>query len=165
MKAFDPSLASGFRMDWLVPLDALTQDDYERAVAEKAATLLRSARFLDSQRQAEDADLEVRVWVEAACGPACVAVTYEPGAQRFGFYLLDESLRERLGCVLFDDVPCVDAEGSLGQMDALLDAALRAVQAAEKDAELSEIADRVRHARDAVRVPVEEGPRPERREP
>jgi hypothetical protein len=138
MKAFDARFASPFRVDWIEPLDRVAQDDYARAVAEKAEVLLRSAAFLDLQRDTAETDLEVRVWLEAACGPACVSITWEPGARRYGFYLLDETLRDRLGCVVFDELPCVDARESAEQGRLLLDAALR-----------------------AMRVPVQEGPQPD----
>jgi len=126
VKRFDPVLASPFRMDWLAPLDATTQDDYTRAVAEKAEALLRSARFMDAQRASEPGlDLEVRLWVEAACGNACVSITWEPGAQAFGFHLLDDSLRDRLACIVFDALPCVDARESDRQLDSLVEAMRR----------------------------------------
>lgn len=159
MKTFDPSLAGGFRLDQLVPMDATTEDDYARAVAEKADVLLRAARFIDMEQLAGAHDVEVRVWVEAAIGPACVSVTWEPGPARYGFHLLDESLRERLACIVFDHIPCVDAQESVGQMDRVWDAALRAlVEATARGETPLEWADDVRHAVRAVRVPVKEGP-------
>lgn len=124
----DPAMASLFRVEWLVDLDETTQDDYTRAVAEKADGLLRSARFVSEQQIAGPHDVEVRVWVEAALGNACVSVTWEPGPQRFGFHLLDESLTERLACVVFDKLPCVDASESLSQADLILGAAMRALE-------------------------------------
>lgn len=158
MPGFDPSLASAFHMDWLVPLDDVTEDDYTRAVAEKAPALLRSARFMQAQRLGDDAtDIEVRVWIEAACGPACVSITWEPGIQRFGFHLLDESLRERLACVVFHELPCVDADASAREADAVLDAAMRAVLEAEERAGASDLAARVRASARLRRVPVAEG--------
>ena len=126
MTRIDPTLASLFRMDWLVPLDATSEDDYTRAVAEKAGVMLESARFMATQETPRD--MEVRVWVEAACSNACVSITWEPGVQRFGFYLLDESLQERLACVMFDELPCVDAVESEAQADRILAAALRDVE-------------------------------------
>lgn len=161
MKAFDPALASPFHLDWLVPMDATTEDDYTRAVAERAETLLRSAQFLGLQRDTAGADLEVRVWVEAACGNACVSITYEPGVRRFAFHLLDESLRERLAVVVFHAVPCIDAEQSLVQADTVLDAALRALSEAPPGSDAAAWADRIREATRSVRVPVVEGPEPE----
>lgn len=161
MKAFDSTLAGAFRMDWLVPLDRVSADDYERAVAEKADVLLRAARFIDMQQVGAPNDVEVRVWVEAAGGPACVSVTWEPGPGVYGFHLLDETLKERLGCIVFDDVPCVTADASRGQVDRVLDAAIRAlVEATSRSGEIPAWAEDVRHAMDAVRVPVSEGPRP-----
>src|SRR5439155_17489784 len=100
-----------------VPLDATSEDDYTRAVAEKADALLRAAQFVGSS-----SDHEVRIWIEAAAASACVSVTHEPGARSFGFYLLDESLTERLACVVFDDLPCVGARESEAQLGAILDA-------------------------------------------
>ena len=162
MKAFDPTLAGAFRMDWLVALDATTQDDYTRAVAEKADVLLRSARFIDMQHLSGGHDVEIRVWVEAATGPACVSITWEPGPAVYGFHLLDETLKERLACVVFEDLPCVDAEESTTQADRILDAALRALtEATAKGQTPLEWADDVRHALRAVRLPIAEGPRPE----
>lgn len=158
VKAFDPALASPFRMEWLVPLDSVTQDDYTRAVAEKAETILRSARFVEMNHQATGADMEIRLWVEAASGSACVSVTWEPGQARFGFHLLDETLRERLGCVVFEEVPSVTAEASVSQADLILEAAMRAVLEAERHADATELAERVRHATKTRRVPVAEGP-------
>lgn len=160
MKAFDPATASAFRLEWLVPLDATATDDYTRAVAEKADVLLRAARFIDMQHLSGGHDVEVRIWVEAAHGPACVSVTWEPGPGRYGFHLLDETLRERLGCIVFEDLPCVNAEESLGQADKILDAAFRALaeSAARAGADLPAWADDVRHAVRSVRVPVQEGP-------
>jgi hypothetical protein len=125
VKRFDPVLASPFRMEWLVPLDATAQDDYTRAVAEKAEALLRSARFMDAMRADEPHDLEVRLWVEAACGNACVSITWEPGARAFGFHLLDESLHDRLACIVFDALPCVDARESDRQLASLVEAMRR----------------------------------------
>jgi hypothetical protein len=124
----EPAMASLFRVEWLTDLDETTQDDYTRAVAEKADVLLRSARFMSEQHLAGPHDVEVRVWVEAALGNACVSVTWEPGPQRFGFHLLDESLTERIACVVFDDLPCVDASESRSQADLFLRAALRALE-------------------------------------
>lgn len=158
VKAFDPALASPFRMDWLVPLDSVTQDDYTRAVAEKAETILRSARFVEMNHQSEGTDMEIRIWVEAASASACVSITWEPGQGRFGFHLLDESLRERLGCVVFEGVPSVTAEASLSQADLILEAAMRAVLEAERNSDATELAERVRHATKTRRVPVVEGP-------
>lgn len=155
MTRVDAGMAGTFHMDWLVPLDRTTEDDYARAVAEKAHALLASARFMDAQRAGAPVDLEVRVWVEAACGSACVSITYEPGIQKYGFHLLDETLRERLGCVVFDEVPCVDAEASLAQADAVLDAALFALVDA-KDRDPAALADAVRGALGYTRVPVQE---------
>lgn len=160
MKAFDPTLAGAFHVDWLAPLDRITQDDFARAVAEKADVLLRAAKFIDMQHLSGGHDVEVRVWVEAASGPACVSITWEPGPGRYGFHLLDETLKERLGCVVFHDLPCVDAAESLGQADAILDAAVRALtEAAARSGDVPTWADEVRHAIRAVRVPVEEGPK------
>lgn len=160
LKDFDPTLSGAFHMDWLVALDETTADDLSRAVAEKADVLLRAARFIDMQHLSGGHDVEVRVWVEAARGAACVSVTWEPGPGLYGFHLLDETLKERLGCVVFHDVPCVDAQESAGQADKVLDAALRAVMeaAGRRDADLPAWADDVRHAVRAVRVPVKEGP-------
>lgn len=132
VKVFDPSLASPFRIEWLVPLDATTEDDYTRAVAEKATQLLRAARFMAAEQGAEPVDLEIRMWVEAAVAAGCVSITFEPGQQAFAFHLLDESLRERLAVIVFDDLPCVDADASIGQEDAILRAALESVRAAEE---------------------------------
>ena len=160
MKAFDPSLASPFRIEWLTPLDAVTQDDYSRAIAEKAEPILRAARFIHAHQGKERTDMEIRVWVEAAVGSACVSVTWEPGPQRYGFHLLDETLRDRLACIVFHALPCVDAEESLQQADRVLDAALFAMTDA-RGADLEAIADAIRNAKhdlgtDYVRVPVKE---------
>ena len=165
MKRLDPTLASMFHMDWLVPLDVTTEDDYTRAVAEKADVLLQSARFMASHHAQSKVDMEVRVWVEAAAGNACVSITWEPGPQRFGFHLLDETLRERLSCIVFHALPCVDAEESLQQADRILDAALFALADA-KGKDLEEVAEAIRQsaAADAVRVPVKEVERARRDE-
>ncbi|GEM_PF-4490486 len=158
MKAFDERFASPFRVDWIAAVGAPAEDDYARAVAEKADVLLRSAAFLDLQRATAGADLEVRVWIEAACGSACVSVTWEPGARRHGFYLLDETLRERLGCVVFDGVPCVDAAESQAQGDRILGAALRAMREAHQAGAPAEAwKGAIEEATSSVRVPVSEG--------
>lgn len=154
MKAFDPSLASPFRIEWLTPLDATTQDDYSRGVAEKADVLLRSAQFIGQHQTATPTDMEVRVWIEAATSPACVSITWEPGFQAFGFHLLDETLRERLACIVFRDYPCIDAEASDAQADDILRAALAAIRDAEERADAGSLAERVRDATRSVRVPV-----------
>jgi hypothetical protein len=162
MKAFDSTTAGAFRMDWLVPLDATTRDDYTRAVAEKADVLLRSAKFIDMQHLGGGHDVEIRVWVEAANGPACVSITWEPGPGLYGFHLLDETLKERLACVVFEDVPCVTADESDRQADRILDAALRALMdATAKGRTPPEWAEEMRHALQATRVPVAEGPHAE----
>lgn len=135
MKRLDPILASPFHLEWLEELDATTQDDFARAVAEKAEAILRSARFMSALRAEDPTDLEVRLWVEGACGSACVSITWEPGPARFAFHLLDETLRERLACVVFDAFPCVRAAESRGQAAALLDALAHA--AAPRDDEPS----------------------------
>lgn len=109
-----PSL---FHMEWLVPVAPTEADDHTRAVAEKADALLRAAAFI-----AKDATQEVRVWIEAACESACVSVTFEPGAQAYAFHVLDESLRERIACVVFDDLPCIGARDSTDQLDLVLEA-------------------------------------------
>lgn len=160
MPRIEPDLTSAFHMDWLVPLDDVSADDHTRAVAEKAPALLRAARFLQAQRLGDEPDdIEVRLWVEAACGPACVSITWEPGPARFGFHLLDESLHERLACIVFHDLPCIDADTSLRQADDILDAAMSAVLDAPDSAGLDELAQRIRAARHARRIPVREGPR------
>jgi len=156
VKAFDPALASPFRVDWLVPLDRVTQDDYTRAIAEKAEAILRSARFIAFHQTATPTDVEVRVWIEAATAPGCVSITWEPGFHAFGFHLLDESLRERLAAVVFHDLPCIDGEASDQQADDILRAALAAVREAEERAPPHELAERVRAAEKSVRVPVVE---------
>lgn len=160
MKAFDPALASSFRIDWLVPLDETTKDDYTRAVAEKAEAILRSARFIALHQGATPTDVEVRVWVEAAIAPGCVSVTWEPGFRAFGFHLLDESLRERLAAVVFHELPCIDGNASDEQADAILRAALAAVRDAEERATPADLAERVRAAEKSVRVPVVETRQP-----
>lgn len=120
---YDPALASPFRMDWLVDdIDKTSRDDLTRAIAEKAASILRSARFVGMHAQHQDTDIEVRVWVEAAAMNACVSVTWEPGAGRYGFHLLDDTLRERLACVVFENVPSLDADGSASQVGTVVDA-------------------------------------------
>lgn len=151
-------MASTFHVDWLVPLDATTEDDYTRAIAEKADVLLQSARFMAIQgagpmAQGPGVDLEVRVWVEAAISNACVSITWEPGPRRFGFHLLDESLTERIGCIVFHELPCLDGEMSLTQADQILDAALFALSATH-GRDVDEVADAVRAAKGSVRVTV-----------
>jgi hypothetical protein len=123
MTRIDPARASLFRMEWLVPLDTTTEDDLTRAVAEKASVIIDSALFMT--RQETPRDMEVRVWVEAACASGCVSITWEPGSQRFGFHLLDETLHERLACIVFDALPCVDAVESVAQAGLVLEAATR----------------------------------------
>ena len=127
-----PSL---FHVEWLVPLDVTGQDDLTRAVAEKADALLRAAAFIG-----RDAQQEVRVWVDAAAASACVSVTFEPRSDRHGFYLLDDTLTQRLACVVFDDVASIGAPESEQQLVAILDA-MRELQ---------------RSAAASVRVPVKE---------
>lgn len=159
MKRFDPVLTSPFHMEWLVPLDATTEDDYTRAIAEKAEAILRSARFMGTLRASDPTDLEVRLWVEAAQANACVSITWEPGVERYGFHLLDESLRERLGCIVFDALPCVDAQESADQADRIMDAAVRAMQDAESRTPEA-VAEHYRASRDEfTRVPVQEAVR------
>lgn len=131
MKSFDPTLAGPFRIDWLVEADPVYQDDLGRAVAEKAEAILRGARFVSEQLAGDATDVEVRVWIEGASGPACVGVTWEPGAQAFGFHVLDETLRERIACIVFRDLPCVDADASDAQAEAILRATLDAIHEAE----------------------------------
>lgn len=133
MQPFDPALASPFRVEWLVESDEVTQDDLSRAVAEKAEAILRSARFIAAHQGAEPTDIEVRVWIEAANGPACVSITWEPGFHAFGFHLLDETLRERLACIVFTELPCISAEVSDEQADEVLRAALEAIREAEAE--------------------------------
>ena len=164
MKPFDSTVAHAFRMDWIAPMDRVNQDDYSRAVAEKAEVLLRSAQFLDLQRGTGATDLEVRVWIEAACGPACVSITFEPGAKRHGFYLLDETLRERLGCIVFEGIACVDASQSEAQGARILDEAIRALRASQR-AGFGPIdwAAAMRDHEQSIRVPVLDGPRPDGR--
>lgn len=159
MKPFDPALASPFRVEWLVPMDASTKDDFERAVAEKAPAILRSARFMATQVAGDEAvDLEVRLWISAANGPGCVSITWEPGFHAYGFHLLDETLRERLAVIVFTDLPCVDADASLQQADDILRAALTAIRDAERRQTPAEMAERIREAQRSRRVPVVEGP-------
>lgn len=154
MKAFEPALASPFRIDWLVPLDATTQDDHTRAIAEKATPILRAARFLHAHQGDEPTDMEIRVWVEAANAPGCVSITWEPGYHAFGFHLLDETLRERIATIVFRDLPCIAGETSHQQADDILRAALTAIREAEERATPTELAARVREAEKNVRVPV-----------
>lgn len=154
MKAFDPTLASPFRVDWLVPLDATTQDDYTRAIAEKAEPILRAARFIHTHQGATPTDIEIRIWVEAANAPACVSITWEPGYHAFGFHLLDESLRERIAAIIFTQLPCIDGDASEHQADDILRAAITAIRDAEDHATPSELAARVRDAEKSVRVAV-----------
>ncbi|MEA3198925.1 MAG: hypothetical protein QOE90_353 [Thermoplasmata archaeon] len=162
MKAFDARTAAPFRLDWIESLDATTRDDYARAIAEKADVLLRGAQFLDLQRDTAQTEVEVRVWVEAACGSACVSITWEPRPGRYGFYLLDETLRERLACVVFEGVPCVDAPESAEQADRVLAAALKAMRDAQRAGEgPAAWADAVRDSERPFRVPVQDGPKPE----
>lgn len=160
-RSLDPAMSSTFHMDWLVPLDQTTQDDYTRAVAEKADVILRSGQFLGIQHETTGTDLEVRVWVEAALANACVSITWEPGEQRFGFYLLDESLRERLACVVFHEIPCIEGEQSELQADRILAAALEAVRNAAEGADALDHAQALRDSMRSVRIPVLEGPRPD----
>lgn len=119
MNPFDPALASPFRIEWLAGTEQVMEDDFGRAIAEKAEPLLRAARFIEESQGAGIVDMEIRVWVEGAMGPACVSVTWEPGLRAFGFHLLDESLKERLACIVFADLPCVDADASNGQLEAI----------------------------------------------
>lgn len=154
VKAFDPTLASPFRVDWLTPMDALTKDDYTRAIAEKADAILRSARFISQHQGAAPIDMEIRVWVEAATAPGCVSVTWEPGFHAFGFHLLDESLKERLACIVFENHPCIDGEASDAQSDDILRAALQALREGEAHRDAGTLAGRLREASRTVRVPV-----------
>ena len=159
MKAFDPTLASPFRVDWLVPLDATTQDDYTRAIAEKAEPILRAARYIHAQQQGDaPTDIEIRLWIEAATAPGCVSITWEPGYHAFGFHLLDETLRERIAAIVFTQLPCIDGDASDAQADDILRAALSAIRDAEARATPAELAarvrDGVREAEKTVRVPV-----------
>ena len=154
VKPFDPALASPFRVDWLVPLDATTKDDYTRAVSEKAEAILRSARFIAQHQGDAPTDMEVRVWIEAAIAPGCVSITWEPGIRAFGFHLLDDSLKERLAAIVFDDLPCVDGVASDEQADDILRAALAAIRDAEARATPPELAARVREGERSRRVPV-----------
>jgi hypothetical protein len=131
VKPFDPALASAFRIEWLVECDQVTQDDLSRAIAEKAEPILRAARFIHAHQGADRTDMEIRVWVEAAVGPACVSITWEPGIQAFGFHLLDDSLRDRLAVVVFSDLPCVDADASEMEVSAILAAMHEAAELAE----------------------------------
>lgn len=144
MKAFDPALASPFRVDWLAPLDQVSQDDYTRAIAEKAEAILRGARFVMEQQEGTHTDIEIRVWVEAAIAPGCVSITWEPGVRAFGFHLLDDSLRDRLAAIVFRDLPCVDGVASDQQAEQILRAALAAIREAEEEP--------------TIRIPVLEGP-------
>lgn len=162
MKPFDPALASPFRIEWLAPMDPTSEDDFTRAIAEKAVPILRAARYMAAQNQGDErVDMEIRVWVEAASAPGCVSITWEPGAQAFAFHLLDETLRERLAVVVFRDLPCVDADASDQQAEDILRAALEAIRDAEERATPAQLAERVRdaarHTREAEsvrRVPV-----------
>lgn len=159
MKPFDPALASPFRVEWLVPMDETSQDDFSRAVAEKAVPILRAARYMSAQQQGDTpVDMEIRVWIEAATAPGCVSITWEPGANAFAFHLLDETLRDRLAVVVFRDIPCIDADASDQQADDILRAAMQAIRDAEERAGIPELAERVREATRAnertVRVPV-----------
>lgn len=154
MKAFDPALASPFRVDWLTPLDAGTQDDYTRAIAEKAEPILRAARFIHAHQGQDPTDMEIRIWIEAAIAPGCVSITWEPGYQAFGFHLLDDSLRERLAAIVFHDLPCIDGHASDQQANDILRAAMTAIRDAEARATPPELAARIREAEKSVRVPV-----------
>lgn len=157
MKPFDPALASPFRVDWLVPLDAVTQDDFTRAISEKAEAILRSARFIAQHQTANPTDMEVRVWIEAAQAPGCVSITWEPGFHAFGFHLLDDSLKERLAAIVFRDFPCIDGNASDEQADEILRAALAAISEAEADDELVTRPSRAIGADKTVRVSIVEG--------
>lgn len=149
--SYDPTLSSAFRMEWLVPIEGALADDFERAVAEKAASLLRSARFIGMHADHQGVDMEVRVWVEAAASNACVSITWEPGVGRFGFHLLDEALKERLACIVFEKLPCVDAQESVAQEDRILAAALEALREGRTMEEKAQLA---REATKARRVEV-----------
>lgn len=154
MKANDPALASPFRVDWLLPLDATTQDDYTRAIAEKAEPILRAARFIHTHQGAQPTDIEIRIWIEAANTPACVSTTWEPGYHAFAFHLLDETLRERIATIVFHDLPCIDGEASDAQADDILRAALAVLRDAEERS-TPELAARARDATEkTVRVPI-----------
>lgn len=139
MSPLDPTLSSPFRIEWLEPVEPADEDDFGRAVAEKAEAILQAATFMASQQRPGDrTDMEIRVWVQGARASACVSITWEPGAQAFGFYVLDESLRDRMAVLVFDALPCMSADETLGQAGEILAAALESTK--------------------SIRIPVLEGP-------
>ncbi len=104
-------------VQWLVATDPDFVAQTERAIRAKAPAILRAAAFVSAENK-EGHDAEARVWA----GAVCVSVTWEPGAASYGFHVLDETLRERLACILFPGVPCVDSEGSAREVEVMLDA-------------------------------------------
>ena len=107
----DRFLASPFRIDWLNPaLSRNERDDLERAVAAKAASILRSARFASLLHERAETEIEVKVWLETGFDPAHVAVYVEPRLKKHYFLVMDAHGRERLGAVVFDAVPSVTGD-------------------------------------------------------
>ncbi len=130
----DAQCPGGFELDWLVPLP--DGDAYMAAIAGKAQALLSAVRYVENAHHAGH-DSEVRVWLNPDAVGGCITVAWEPGLAKFGIHLLDESLRERLACIVLHDVPCVDASATLGGRPAPLPAEMRIVRQADVDLGIS----------------------------
>lgn len=103
----DSVLASAFRVDWLADLTLNEREDVERAVAEKAAILLRSARTARDVWAKTGTEMEIKVWLETGIAPTCVTIHWEARLGKHYVLVLDATGRERLGAVVFEKLPTV----------------------------------------------------------
>lgn len=119
----DAFLKSPLKVEWLAEeLSTTEQDELERAVAEKAVHILECARFTAQLYERDRTELEARVWLETAVAPAFVTVQVEPRSGKHYFLLMDCQGRERLGAIVFRDVPSVTAKDARAETTLFLDA-------------------------------------------
>lgn len=103
----DPDLASAFRVDWLEDLTRNEREDVERAVAEKAGVVVKSARHAREIYEDTGAEIEIKVWLETGIAPACVTVHWEARLGKHYALVMDPTGRERLAALVFERLPTV----------------------------------------------------------
>lgn len=128
-RSSDPDLASPFRVDWLSEdVTRNERDDIERAIAEKAADVLRSARFVSLLHDRFGTETEIKVWLPTGFEPAFVAVHYEPRLEKHYFLVLDWRGQERLAAVVFERVPSVTGAEAQAETDLFMSTCARVLQ-------------------------------------
>lgn len=139
-------LESPFRIEWTAcGWSPNERAEVERGVAQRAAAILRSARFAAMLHDHSDVEAEIKVWLETATVPVHVAVWWEETRTKFWFAVVDACARDRVALVVFEAVPSVTVAEMEAENGALLDV-VRSIVPAGADVPLDVVVEGVQRA-------------------